>query len=208
LESFFDLTDHPIDKALAFPEVLQLAKNSLDYKEEEYDLSIQSQIKHIEDQRTSLVARSQLLKEQLIDLNAYSNNGTDYRKMILKYVSKSNEIQDQSIANGKYICPLCRNEVKELSDEALKIKEGTNLLREELSRIPQNKRSIDDLFKSLQNEKHDIDISIKELNNGLRIKKEVLSKIIKGKNINDLRLKQKSKVLASLEMYNTFKKSI
>jgi len=87
LESFFDLTDHPIDKALAFPEVLQLAKNSLDYKEEEYDLSIQSQIKHIEDQRTSLVARSQLLKEQLIDLNAYSNNGTDYRKMILKYVS-------------------------------------------------------------------------------------------------------------------------
>lgn len=208
MESFFDLTDHPIDKALAFPEVLQLAKNSLDYKEEEYDLSIQSQIKHIEDQRTSLVARSQLLKEQLIDLNAYSNNGTDYRKMILKYVSKSNEIQDQSIANGKYICPLCRNEVKELSDEALKIKEGTNLLREELSRIPQNKRSIDDLFKSLQNEKHDIDISIKELNNGLRIKKEVLSKIIKGKNINDLRLKQKSKVLASLEMYNTFKKSI
>jgi hypothetical protein len=208
LESFFDLTDHPIDKALAFPEVLQLAKNSLDYKEEEYDLSIQSQIKHIEDQRTSLVARSQLLKEQLVDLNAYSNNGTDYRKMILKYVSKSNEIQDQSIANGKYICPLCRNEVKELSDEALKIKEGTNLLREELSRIPQNKRSIDDLFKSLQNEKHDIDISIKELNNGLRIKKEVLSKIIKGKNINDLRLKQKSKVLASLEMYNTFKKSI
>lgn len=208
MESFFDLTDHPIDKALAFPEVLQLAKNSLDYKEEEYDLSIQSQIKHIEDQRTSLVARSQLLKEQLVDLNAYSNNGTDYRKMILKYVSKSNEIQDQSIANGKYICPLCRNEVKELSDEALKIKEGTNLLREELSRIPQNKRSIDDLFKSLQNEKHDIDISIKELNNGLRIKKEVLSKIIKGKNINDLRLKQKSKVLASLEMYNTFKKSI
>ena len=46
LESFFDLLSKPLSKDLSFSSILKLAQSSLDYKEEEYDLSIQSNLQY------------------------------------------------------------------------------------------------------------------------------------------------------------------
>ena len=206
LESFFDLLSKPLSKDLSFSSILKLAQSSLDYKEEEYDLSIQSHIIELESQRDELISQYEKLEKQEKELKGYSSTGVEYATMVSKYSSRANELEKLLEGKNIYNCPLCQQQTKELTPNALKIKEGTRLLRNELSRIPDNMSSIKKLQTTLGGQKVDVGTSIKQINNLLRTKKELLKKIINGKNLNELRFRQKMKVISCLEFYSEKKK--
>lgn len=202
LYSYYSSINKQFNTNMTFEEILACTHNLEDFKLEIYDDKLQIRQDEIIKERDLLKQDIESLEEKISLLNHQTNAGSEYGEMIKRYCLQS-EACNTNIDNT---CPICNQKVPKLSEHAIDINNAKKTLYEELQKIPKVISPINTSKESLYKQLKQLKDKDKSLYLEYKQNESLITKIISGKAINDIRQQAKNNVIAYSDFYNKNKR--
>jgi len=198
LKLYFNLVGKEYNENWTLENVVAIISKIEEFKREITNNNLVERQSYLEKQIETLSIQKINIGTKFEAIRNQQSNGNNYNSFIKRYKERTDVFK----VKIDYTCPICKNSIPKLTNEALQIIDADKWLKNELTSFPNEITKFDNEKILLDVEKkrliNELDILIKEF----KTNQAIIEKITKDKNLNEQKQLALWKVKSDLEIYN------